>query len=292
MKTDLIFSEDGDLKYFYEFKPNRNINNKPSWLPDDYKYEITINAEGLNERYEYSVEKAQNTFRILTLGDSFTYGLYVNTKDNYPEKLEDLLNSRLQCKNIKKFEVINLGVGGYDIEYAITRFKKRGLKYNPDVILWLLKNDDFRHILDQDLEKSKIYRKQMEQNGQLEEYQNRDNFYPYNAKTASDLEEQYGEDKILQYQYSAMESLRRMYKNILVILGTPSGSPQAFNEHQKKLVEKFVGEHTNVYFYGQLPKLIKPDTAFPDWHPNEAGYRLFANEIFDYLTSTNLIPCN
>ena len=58
------------------------------------------------------IKKNKDTFRIITLGDSFTFGMYINTKDNWTELLEDKLNSDMGCKNISMFEVINLGVGG------------------------------------------------------------------------------------------------------------------------------------------------------------------------------------
>ena len=75
----------------------------------------------------------------MTLGDSFTFGVYVNTEDNWTELLEDKLNSiKNICPNTDHFEVINLGVGGYDIEYAAKRYINRGKVYNPNIILLLL----------------------------------------------------------------------------------------------------------------------------------------------------------
>lgn len=287
-KEDLIFSEEGDLKYFYELKPNRIKSNKPEWLPDDYGYTITLNADSLNERFDYSYDKPQDVFRIITLGDSFTYGLYVSTKDNYPEQLEDLLNNSSSCPNIKKFEVINLAVPGYDIEYSVHRFKVRGQKYNPDLVLWLLKNGDFERIMEQISAKSGEYKRQMEESGELKKYEEKGIFYPFNAKATEELAEMYEKKQILDYQYTIMESLRAIYKNPLVVLGTSS----SLSNESKDLIEKFVKETPNAYFYGDLPKLIKLDSALPDGHPNKGGYALFANDIFRYLSDTHLIPCN
>lgn len=39
-----------------------------------------------------------------------------------------------------------MGVGSYDIQYTIIRFYKRGLKYNPDLIIWYLNNWKFINI--------------------------------------------------------------------------------------------------------------------------------------------------
>ena len=137
-KENLLFSSEGNLKNFYEHKPKRIMK-------DEGGKEIvnTINSDALNERFEYTTDKPKDTFRIISLGDSFTYGFGVNTPDNYSEVLEDLLNNELYCKNFKRFEVINLGVQGYDIEYAAERFRRRGQKYNPDLVIWLIKDDDF-----------------------------------------------------------------------------------------------------------------------------------------------------
>lgn len=66
--------------------------------------------------------------------------MFVNTNENFSEKIEHHLNSKYKCGVINNFEVINLGVGGYDAEYVIERFIRRGIKYNPDLVIWLLNN--------------------------------------------------------------------------------------------------------------------------------------------------------
>jgi len=95
----------GDLKYFYEYESDQKVQDSPEWL--GYTVTYSYNKDSLNERYNYSEEKGTGVFRVITLGDSFTFGLHVNTEENYPEQLEVILNNRLKCKNISKFEVIN-----------------------------------------------------------------------------------------------------------------------------------------------------------------------------------------
>jgi lysophospholipase L1-like esterase len=106
--------------------------------PSQAKY--TINKDTLNERYDYSVKKQPGVFRIMTIGDSFTYGLYTNTDRNWTELLEDKLNADLRCQKSRKVEVINLAVNGYDITYTVERFLKRGIKYNPDLVIWPIRS--------------------------------------------------------------------------------------------------------------------------------------------------------
>lgn len=182
-KEDIIFpasDSDSDLKNFYEPKANKDITKKPGWLPLDYAYTITINEDSLNERFDYALEKNPDVFRIAAIGDSFTYGLYVNTRDNYPERFEDLLNDDSLCGYNKKFEVINLGYGGYDIEYSVERFKVRGQKYNPDLVLWFVKDDDFFGPKELVLRKERQYEEEISADeALLAEFYSRGSFYPW-----------------------------------------------------------------------------------------------------------------
>ena len=141
--SHIVFSKADGLHYFYELIPNVELKSQHPFLPPGNYLTIVHNSDSLNERFEYSVEKPAGTYRIIALGDSFTFGALVDTKDNYPEQLEDLLNNELRCKNIGHFEVINLGVYGYDLWYSAERFLKRGEKYNPDLVLWFVKLGDF-----------------------------------------------------------------------------------------------------------------------------------------------------
>lgn len=98
-KENLIFPPDHELKYYYESKPNVTETDQPEWLP--YNAVYTLNSDGFNERFDYSLKKSPKTFRVITLGDSFTFGHFVNTADNFPEKLEDVLNTS-SCTSIEK----------------------------------------------------------------------------------------------------------------------------------------------------------------------------------------------
>jgi lysophospholipase L1-like esterase len=93
----------------------------------------TINSHGLRDR-EYSLLKPTNTFRILALGDSFTYGHGVRSEETYVKQLEAILNRKLGHHGTR-FEVLNAGVPGYNTHQELIHLQEVGLLYNPDAIL-------------------------------------------------------------------------------------------------------------------------------------------------------------
>jgi hypothetical protein len=97
-----------------------------------------INASGLRDK-DYPLQKKAGVYRIVVLGDSFTFGMGVNLEDTYPKRLEKIL----QAKD-PNIEVINFGVIGHDMWQYYETLKRRALSYHPDlVILALFPGDDF-----------------------------------------------------------------------------------------------------------------------------------------------------
>ena len=92
-----------------------------------------INSHGLRER-EISLLKPTNTFRILALGDSFTYGHGVRSAETYVKQLEAMLNRKLGNRGTR-FEVLNAGVPGYNTHQELIHLQEVGLLYHPDLIL-------------------------------------------------------------------------------------------------------------------------------------------------------------
>jgi lysophospholipase L1-like esterase len=94
----------------------------------------------------YSLARNPNTFRIVVLGDSYTFGQGVEKNQTFPAVLEKLLND---MGTGVKFEVVNLGFCGLNTmieaqilaEYGINPDtwasdpNYRGLAYQPDLIL-------------------------------------------------------------------------------------------------------------------------------------------------------------
>lgn len=100
---------------------------------------IFFNSEGFKD-YKYSIRKSNNTFRIIALGDSMTEGSWVSINDTWPKQLEMKLN-KLNMPH--KFEVLNFGIGGINTLLEVETFEKKGLKYNPDMVVLQFANNDW-----------------------------------------------------------------------------------------------------------------------------------------------------
>ncbi len=279
-KEELVFPESGELKYFYEPIANSVVKDSNDWLPEGVNY--TINADSLNERFDYEKEKSEGTFRIITLGDSFTYGLFVNTQDNYPEQLEDWLNSQLNCR---KFEVINLGMRGYDIQYSAHRFKIRGKKYNPDLVLWFLKSDDFLQIFDLMYDRvEEIKEEAFDPDVRREYIEKKGEYFPWEM-TQEEFFKEHGEERVLRAQEGFLEDFFQDYQGE-VVLFTYSDTEEKYKEAMRRQTEA----RGNAYLYDGI--VYQEIDKFPDSHFKPKGYVKLAKELFNYLTEEKIVYCD
>jgi hypothetical protein len=69
-------------RYHAYFAPEKKGLEKTD-KNDPYQAVYTLNNEGFNERFDYSVKKPKDVFRILVIGDGNAFGFLVNTQDNW-----------------------------------------------------------------------------------------------------------------------------------------------------------------------------------------------------------------
>ena len=285
-KADIILTQTENLKFFYEPKPGI-IEDMNDWVP--YRGTNTINADTLNERYDYSTSKDEKTYRVITLGDSFTYGLYVNTSENWVERLEDLLNERLSCKNISKFEIINLGVQGYDIQYAVERFRIRGIKYDPDLVMWFMVNDDIYQLNELLHEKDKQYHQEMMESGEFQRLVDSGVYYPSWKKAETELRQQISDEEFMDIQMRFLTAFNSLYQGNLVLFMFPSMS-----DHLELFFMDYVSQRPNTYYFNSLSDIYSSEELFfaNDNHPTSKGHAVIAEDLYKYLTENNIVPCN
>ena len=89
---------------------------------------LIINSKGFRGK-EFNKEKKADVNRIITMGDSVTFGITPEVCP-YPSQLQEIFNKKYP----NKVEIINAGVEGYSSEYVLKRLKYDILQYKPDII--------------------------------------------------------------------------------------------------------------------------------------------------------------
>ncbi len=95
---------------------------------------VIIRTNSLGQRGgEASREKAPGTYRILGLGDSYTFGTGVKFEDTYLQVLERELNA--SGSTAPRYEVMNAGVEGYNTVQELATYRENGSGLKPDLVL-------------------------------------------------------------------------------------------------------------------------------------------------------------
>jgi hypothetical protein len=94
---------------------------------------VRTNAQGIRADRDVSRARTPGRSRIVTVGDSYTWGEEVANDETYPAQLEAALPDT---------EVLNFGVHGYGIDQATLRLQGDALAYAPDLVILGFIDDD------------------------------------------------------------------------------------------------------------------------------------------------------
>jgi len=105
-----------------------------------------ISSIGLRDR-EYAPEKPAGTVRILIIGDSIAYGFGVAQNETLAKHLEEVLTTAsAPPRGVRaragadggamRYEVLNLGVSGYNVTQVVETLRVRGPQLAPDLVVW------------------------------------------------------------------------------------------------------------------------------------------------------------
>ncbi|MCE9541023.1 SGNH/GDSL hydrolase family protein [Candidatus Kaiserbacteria bacterium] len=316
-RENFQFGQSAALKNFFEpaAVPGGRVEVPkpyPGWLKSRPTY--TINSEGMNSGKEYAVQKPSKTFRIITLGDSWTFGFLVNTADNYSSQLEKQLNASAACGGTH-FEVLNLGVPSYDIAYSAERLRVRGEKYSPDLVVWLIHDDDFTEPNEFIVSRMEQYKSEIEKSGETpnmvlkvsnggSKYEDVQGTKPFfsgsemnikiaaRMKAAEAVRSEWGVNGMMRYGISQLNRFRSTYAGPLVIFMYPYlGDTREVHTAVQKELQDFVSQQKNASLLSIPEDLSKIDGLLPDFHPNEKGHAIIAKDLFTYVTQHHLVPC-
>lgn len=282
-KDTMVFPTDSYLKHFYEPKPNSTEVDTSSWLssPVTYRY----NSVGMRSDREYSIQKPANVFRVMTLGDSFTWGQGVPLEDTFSSRLGAMLNANV-CNSPKTVEVMNLGVTSYDIQYTVEHFRRLGQQYHPDLVIWLVNEHNMKQLADLLTPLAQqIYSETSESAKQ--KYFDDKNYYFASRQALEQIEKQLGDKYIFSVQRAALDKFSTYYQGSLVLF--------MFEWDEQKIkdaVESYSQQRKNTYISTDLPYLDPAKgVTLADGHPSPKGHESIATYMFQYLQNEKIISC-
>ena len=99
---------------------------------DHTPYRFDTNAQGLRADRDYAVPKPAGVRRVLLLGDSFTFGPFVDNDRLVGEKLHELLNQQAAADS---FEVVSAAMSGWTLLDQTEYLREKGLQLEPDLVV-------------------------------------------------------------------------------------------------------------------------------------------------------------
>ncbi len=105
-------------------------------VTQDYNHLVKTDSKG--QRYFGDIDPKKKN--IVVLGDSFTSNLGI-------EKTSDVFTEILE-RRLRNYNVINLGVNGYGTTQEYLKWKRLGIKYNPDIVILMfyVRNDFYDNV--------------------------------------------------------------------------------------------------------------------------------------------------
>jgi len=105
------------------------------YTPGTQQYDLEINSLGFRDR-EYDAAKPPNTHRVLVVGDSIVLGDsakdLVDLDRVMANVMEDALNA---VSGDTRYEVFSTGVAGYNVVQQVAFLERRGMGFDPDLIV-------------------------------------------------------------------------------------------------------------------------------------------------------------
>ncbi|MCH8860441.1 MAG: SGNH/GDSL hydrolase family protein [Thaumarchaeota archaeon] len=107
------------------------VLDRAAFEPNQHMQTININNDGFRGS-EIQKEKPDDTYRIIMVGGSTTFGLKMLSEHTIPAHLQEKFN---QLNLEKRVEVINAGIHGYNSNDELNLIKKKIVYYDPDLVI-------------------------------------------------------------------------------------------------------------------------------------------------------------
>jgi hypothetical protein len=129
-----------DPDLFWRYRANQSLVKSYHGDPslEGRSIHVRTNGFGLRDRSR-TREKPPGVFRILSLGESTTFGDRVEAAQTYSSRLEALLNAEPG----RRVEVWNCGICSYTTYQSVRWLELDGLAFDPDLVLFFHEINDF-----------------------------------------------------------------------------------------------------------------------------------------------------
>jgi lysophospholipase L1-like esterase len=291
------------------FAPNQKLvdTRKPK-----LSHDVAINSLGYRG-VNFSLKKPSGEKRVLIVGDSLTYGDFVDNDQTLPSFLEAKLNEK--CDGIR---VINAGLGGSSITEHIN-IVERSMAISPDVVVLVFYENDIVGLV------GKPMWEQLEQNRRVKSQFPIAIIYPivqqmalwnfalkvygklYNSSNAKEMKQPDERQRKLvlkKNRYKYIELLTKLRKMV-----NSKGLPFAFaifpSHHTFSATDRIslepikwisnTAKKLGVQFVEFLPALKESEKNVnelyllpEDGHPTPLGYKLVSGALADYMLSKKM----
>ena len=286
-----------------QFKPNTRFHLRYDSNPRGY-FDA---AKGLTYRINehgfrgpgFQAQKPEGAFRVMLLGDSFTFGEGVRWEDTFGERLQHQLRSSLP-----QVEVLNLGVSKWNTQDEVNYLNRAGHRFDPDLVLVIFVLNDAHHAGGLDLWKD--FRARYEASGLLK------SSYLASYVYSAVAREIYGRRYVEGLLRSALDE-QTLWRIALGMLSRMNGIAQKLDARFGVVIFPFMYQLDDRYPFEPLHEMVRVHceeqgipvldllTAFrgqdyldlwvhpSDQHPNEKGHAIAAEAMTEFLIAEGLI---
>lgn len=248
---------------------------------------VCTNSDGLRDR-EYAVEKPEDVYRIIALGDAVTFGTGVNNSETWPNVLERRLNGRAWTDELpaERFQVLNFGFPAWNTAREVTIFSWKGIRYDPDLVILQYMENDAQNLSEVDRLREKYFRQLREK------ISDRHKARVLASRTAFREEREQRRNMTLEeemeFVVKHLDRLDRIaeeegFKVMVMYYST------AFSERHRDYLQELVRDRYGWAFmetdlaevdgYGPEDYLLDQE----DFYLNAQGYNLTTRQVMDYL---------
>ena len=279
-------------------------NFRGTYSQPEFTISVNTNSQGLRDVEHVS---DNGDFRILALGDSFTFGVGVELKDLYLSRLEQMLNRNKE----RGYSIIKAGVVGYSTFNEKEYLERIGLGFHPDLVMvqfWWddLGIDRITYLADSGF----LTSGRIKSNAQLRLFLNR-HFRAYAflrrvftiiskknlfaPKTFNEAEDQPGLEKksaVTLKEFKEIEALCEKNRISCLFILIPPKELVYDDSVLRSQWESFRGllSRNKIRYFDCLPVLkesaLRGEVAFfkVDPHLNQNGHKIVAEGIYRYLS--------